>query len=79
MGHVKLCSYSTTSALRLRPIYLILVYWFQVAVSCSGCISVSALTTALQYCKKVNLRCSALSCGRYVIDTLVMQLHCSRL
>ena len=31
-----------------------------VAVSCSGRISVSAPTTALRYCKEVNLRCSML-------------------
>ncbi len=31
-----------------------------VAVSCSAHISVSALTTALWYCKEVNWRCSAL-------------------
>ena len=31
-----------------------------VAVSCSGCFSVSAPTTAVQYCNKVNMRCSAL-------------------
>ena len=31
-----------------------------VAISNSGCISVSAMTSALRYCKEVNLRCSAL-------------------
>ncbi len=40
-----------------------LVYYICVAVSSNGHISVSALTTVLQYCKEVNLRCSALHCG----------------
>ncbi len=37
-----------------------IVYCICVAVSCSGRISVSTRTTALQYYKEMNLRCSAL-------------------
>ena len=43
-----------------------------IAVSCSGRISISAPTSALQYSKEVNLKCVVLSCDRYVIDTSVL-------
>ncbi len=43
-----------------KPLRAFIVYCSCVAVSCSVCISVSAPTTTLCYCKAVNLRCSVL-------------------
>ena len=43
----------TSTSVVLNPAFI--VHYSCIAVSCSGCISVSAPTTAVQYCKEVNL------------------------
>ncbi len=55
------CDVTTKVVIEIfEPKGAFIVHCSCVVVSCSGRISVSAPTTALRYCKEVNLRCSVL-------------------
>ncbi len=66
------CTNNQVSELTVRSLGAFIVHCSCIAVSCSGHISVSELTTALQG-SELEMQCIAWSCGRQVIDTSEMQ------